>query len=106
MRRLLHAGELGGDQPVAVGHEWSPSVASPDPAPTGGGPGVVAAIWVGVFAPYVVLAAALPIGANVFLFSQRYRKEEEMVTAAVAVSTAVALLTISAVLALLPSLAS
>lgn len=34
-------------------------VASPDPAPTGGGPGVVAAIWVGVFAPYVVLAAAL-----------------------------------------------
>ena len=52
----------------------------------------------------MVLAAALPIGANVFLFSQRYRKEEELVTAAVAVSTAVALLSITAVLALLPLL--
>jgi predicted permease len=40
----------------------------------------------------------------VFLFSQRYRKEEELVTAAVAVSTAVALVTISVVLALLPLL--
>jgi len=53
----------------------------------------------------MVLAAALPIGANVFLFSQRYRKEEDMVTAAVAVSTAVALMSISVVLALLPLLA-
>jgi predicted permease len=50
----------------------------------------------------MVLAAALPIGANVFLFSQRYRKEEEMITAAVAVSTAVTLLTITVVLSLLP----
>lgn len=49
----------------------------------------------------MVLAAALPIGANVFLFSQRYRKEEDMITAAVAVSTALAVVTISAVLALL-----
>lgn len=54
----------------------------------------------------MVLAAALPIGANVFLFSQRYRKEEDMITAAVAVSTAVAVVTISAVLALLPLLAA
>jgi len=53
----------------------------------------------------MVLAAALPIGANVFLFSQRYRKEEDMVTAAVAVSTAVTVFTISVVLALLPRLA-
>ena len=52
----------------------------------------------------MVLAAGLPIGANVFLFSQRYRKEEEMITAAVAVSTAVALLSITALLALLPGL--
>ena len=52
----------------------------------------------------MVLAAALPIGANVFLFSQRYRKEEEVITAAVAVSTAMTLLTLSAVLALLPLL--
>ena len=52
----------------------------------------------------MVLAAGLPIGANVFLFSQRYRKEEDMITAAVAVSTALAVVTISAVLALLPLL--
>ena len=52
----------------------------------------------------MVLAAGLPIGANVFLFSQRYRKEEETVTAAVAISTALAVFTISAVLALLPLL--
>ena len=52
----------------------------------------------------MVLAAALPVGANVFLFSQRYRKEEEMVTAAVAVSTALALGSITLVLALLPVL--
>jgi predicted permease len=52
----------------------------------------------------MVMAAGLPIGANVFLFSQRYRKEEEMITAAVAVSTGLAVLTISAVLALLPLL--
>ena len=52
----------------------------------------------------MVLAAGLPIGANVFLFSQRYRKEEEMITSAVAVSTTVALLTITALLALLPLL--
>jgi malonate transporter and related proteins len=53
----------------------------------------------------MVLAAALPIGANVFLFSQRYRKEEDMITAAVVVSTAVALVSITVVLALLPLLA-
>lgn len=53
----------------------------------------------------MVMAAGLPIGANVFLFSQRYRKEEDMITAAVAVSTALAVVTISAVLALLPRLA-
>ena len=52
----------------------------------------------------MVLAAGLPIGANVFLFSQRYRKEEEMITSAVALSTAVALLTTTVLLALLPLL--
>lgn len=52
----------------------------------------------------MVTAAALPIGANVFLFSQRYRKEEEPVTAAVAISTLMAMASISAVLALLPVL--
>ncbi len=49
----------------------------------------------------MVVAAALPVGANVFLFSQRYHKEEELVTASVAVSTVVAVGTISVVMALL-----
>lgn len=54
----------------------------------------------------MVVAAALPIGANVFLFSQRYQKEEETVTAAVAVSTLLALLGMSLAMALLPLLPS
>ena len=49
----------------------------------------------------MIVAAAMPIGANVFLFSQRYRVAEELVTASVAVSTALALLTVSLVMALL-----
>lgn len=49
----------------------------------------------------MIIAAAMPIGANVFLFSQRYRVAEELVTASVAVSTALALLTVSLVMALL-----
>jgi predicted permease len=52
----------------------------------------------------MVVAAALPIGANVFLFSQRYHKEEDTVTAAVAISTLMALLGISLAMALLPLL--
>ncbi len=43
----------------------------------------------------MVVAAALPIGANVFLFSQRYQKEEDTVTAAVAVSTLMSMVGIS-----------
>ena len=52
----------------------------------------------------MVVAAALPIGANVFLFSQRYRKEEDTVTASVAVSTLMSMLSISLAMALLPLL--
>jgi predicted permease len=52
----------------------------------------------------MVVAAALPIGANVFLFSQRYHKEEDTVTAAVVISTLMALLGISLAMALLPLL--
>ena len=48
-----------------------------------------------------MVAASLKEGANVFLFSQRYHKEEELVTASVAVSTVVAVGTISVVMALL-----
>lgn len=49
----------------------------------------------------MIVAAAMPIGANVLLFSQRYQVAEELVTASVAVSTALALLTVSLVMALL-----
>ena len=49
----------------------------------------------------MVVAAALPVGANVFLFSQRYHKAEDLVTASVAVSTVMAVGTISVVMALL-----
>ncbi|MDM0111895.1 AEC family transporter [Variovorax sp. J22R133] len=48
----------------------------------------------------MVVAASLPIGANVFLFSQRYRTAEEAVTASVAVSTVLALVTVTVAMAL------
>ncbi len=46
----------------------------------------------------MVVTAALPIGANVFMFSQRYAVAQELVTASVAVSTALALVTVSVVM--------
>jgi predicted permease len=46
----------------------------------------------------MVVTAALPIGANVFLFSQRYAVAEELVTACVIVSNAAALLTLPLVM--------
>ncbi len=49
----------------------------------------------------MIVAASMPIGANVFLFSQRYQVAQELVTASVAVSTALALLTVSLVMGLL-----
>ena len=47
----------------------------------------------------IVVAAALPIGANVFLFSQRYGVAQAQVTAAVGVSTLLAVATVSLVMA-------
>lgn len=58
----------------------------------------------GLHLAVMTVAAALPIGANVFLFSQRYRKEEDTVTAAVAVSTAMAVVSVTVVMAVLPLL--
>jgi len=46
----------------------------------------------------MVVAAALPIGANVFLFSQRYAVAEELVTACIVVSSGAALLTLPLVM--------
>ena len=48
----------------------------------------------------MVVAAALPMGANVFLFSQRYGVAQELITASVAVSTAMSLLTLTLALML------
>ncbi|WP_396432861.1 AEC family transporter [Limnohabitans sp.] len=50
----------------------------------------------------MVVVAALPMGANGFLFSQRYRQEEDAVTAAVAMSTLMATVGISLALLYLP----
>lgn len=49
----------------------------------------------------IVVTASLPIGANVFLFSQRYQVAEREVTAAVALSTLAALLSVSLSMVLL-----
>ncbi len=49
----------------------------------------------------MIVAASMPIGANVFLFSQRYQVAQELVTTSVAVSTLLALLTVSLVMSLL-----
>lgn len=56
----------------------------------------------GLHLSVMVVAAALPIGANVFLFSQRYALEEESTTGAVALSTALSAISVSVALALLP----
>jgi malonate transporter len=53
----------------------------------------------------LVVAASLPVGANVFLFSQRYKKAEGLVTASVAVSTLMALGTVTLVMLLIPLIA-
>jgi malonate transporter len=47
----------------------------------------------------MLLTACLPIGANVFLFAQRYGVVEDQVTAAVAISTLISLLSLSVMLA-------
>ena len=48
----------------------------------------------------MIVAASLPVGANVFLFAQRYEVAQDEVTASVAVSTALGLLTVPVVLML------
>ena len=48
----------------------------------------------------MVVAAAMPVGANAFLFAQRYNVAQPLVTASVAVSAVLALVTVSVVMAL------
>lgn len=66
---------------------------------------VAAAGWAlgisGVPLAVMVLVAALPIGANALLFSQRYNVAEDLVTASISVSTILSLVTLSIVIALL-----
>jgi hypothetical protein len=52
----------------------------------------------------MVVAASLPVGANVFMFSQRYGVAQDLVAASMAVSTALALATVTLVMALVPLL--
>jgi predicted permease len=69
---------------------------------------MLAAGWLlglrGLALSVMVVAAALPVGANVFLFSQRYEKEQDVVTASVALSAFMALFSVTLVMALLPLL--
>ncbi len=62
--------------------------------------GVSAWAWgiTGLPLTVMVVAAALPMGANVFLFAQRYEVAQELTTAAMGLSTALALFTLSAVM--------
>ena len=48
----------------------------------------------------MIIAAAMPIGANAFMFAQRYNVAQELVTAGVALSTGLALVTVSIVMAI------
>jgi Predicted permeases len=65
--------------------------------PRAGRAGVVAGLS-GMPLAVMIVAAALPVGANVFLFTQRYEVAQEEVTASIAVSTALALVTVPAVI--------
>ncbi len=51
----------------------------------------------------MVVAAALPMGANVFIFSQRYQESEDLVTTSVSVSTVMALLSVALAMTLMSS---
>jgi malonate transporter len=65
---------------------------------------VVLAGWMlglsGVPLAVMVVVASLPIGANVFLFSQRYEVAQELITASVGLSTVLSIATVAATLAL------
>ena len=49
----------------------------------------------------MIVMAALPVGANAFLFSQRYGVAQETITASIAVSTALSAVTVSLAVVLL-----
>jgi malonate transporter and related proteins len=53
----------------------------------------------------MIVAASLPMGANVFLFAQRYEVAQDLVTASMAVSTVLGLVTITLVMSMVGLLA-
>lgn len=65
---------------------------------------VAASCWLagidGLQFTVMVVSAALPVGANVFLFAQRYEVDQELTTASMGLSTILAMLTLSVVMAL------
>ncbi|MCF8160405.1 MAG: AEC family transporter [Polaromonas sp.] len=68
-------------------------------------PGLVAALGLslgmaGLPLTVMIVTASLPIGANVFLFAQRYEVAQDLVTASMAVSTVLGLATITLVMSL------
>jgi predicted permease len=50
----------------------------------------------------MVVAASLPMGANVFMFSQRYQESEDLVTTSVSISTVMALFSVALTMSLAP----
>ncbi|MDO4725253.1 MAG: AEC family transporter [Comamonadaceae bacterium] len=60
--------------------------------------------FAGVPFAVMVLAASLPIGANVYLYAMRYLVAEQEVTAAIALSTMLGVATVALVMALVPYL--
>lgn len=50
----------------------------------------------------MVVAASLPMGANVFMFSQRYQESEALITTSVSVSTVMALFSVALTMSLTP----
>jgi malonate transporter len=53
----------------------------------------------------MVVAASLPMGANVFMFSQRYQESEALITTSVSVSTVMALFSVALAMTLMSSFA-
>jgi predicted permease len=51
-------------------------------------------LWIAL----VTLHAAMPVGANAFLFAARYERSSATISAAIAISTVVAVLTLSLLL--------
>jgi len=73
-------------------------------------PALVAALGLGLgmsglHLTVMIVAAALPMGANVFLFAQRYEVAQDLVTASMAVSTVLGLASITLVMMLVGWLA-